>query len=70
MAMIIAIIYILFILYNIWSTVDQLSENPQAPLEKIHASLKIQKVLVFPFLPTLKIFQVPPAESRMAWGRR
>ena len=45
-----------------------LSENSQAPYEQIHSTflltaplpLKIQEVQVPPFLPTLKIFSVPP----------
>ena len=43
-------------LVNSWKL---LSENPQAPPEKLHCPLKTEKVQVPPFLATLKIFEAP-----------
>ena len=71
--MIIALIYILFYLMwyliNSWKQLKIISRKSQvSPSEKIyspfftHSLLKIQKLQVTHFLPTLKIFR-PPAEK-------
>ena len=64
--MISAIIYIFFILCDIWSIVENYFQKILSPLKKstppflLVFPLKIQKVT--PFLPKPKIFQAPPAE--------
>ena len=73
MIMIIALIYILFYLMwyliNSWKQLKIISRKSSVPPpEKIHSPffthslLKIQKLQVTHFLPTLKIFR-PPAEN-------
>ena len=63
--------YLMGYLINSWKL---LSENPQSfPLKKsvppfTHSPLKIQKVQVPPFLPTLKNFQPPPPPAERGRG--
>ena len=61
MIIIIAIIYMFYLMWYLISNRKLLSENPQGPPEKIHSPhfthsspLKFQKVQVPSFLPTLK----------------
>ena len=69
---IIAITYI-FLSYEIFDQ-QLIPSHPPTPLKKstspflLTPPLEIQKVQVRPFLPTLKIFQAPPAEK--GWGSR
>ena len=71
MIMTIAIIYICLILYDIWLTVENYFQPPPLPPEKTPPPLfpppppplKIQKVQVTPFWPTLKTFQALSAET-------
>ena len=65
MIMIIAIIYILYLMWYLINSWKLLSEKPLSlPWKKIHSPLKMQKVQVPPFLPTLKTFQSPPLAER------
>ena len=65
MIMIIAIIYIFFILCDIWSTVENYFQKILRPPEKVHSPpLKIQKVQVPPFCQRWKFFKPPCREGR------
>ena len=62
MIMIIATIYIFYLMWYLINSWKLLSENPQASLKKTTPTLKIQKFQVPHFWPTLKLFQAPRAE--------
>ena len=69
MIMVIAIIYICFILCDIWSTVENyfqkiFSPPWKKPLPPFHSlPSKNSKSAIFPFLPTFNIFQPPPCRK-------
>ena len=72
MIMIIVIISIFVILWGIWSTIENYFQKIlMPPWKNPPPPLKIQRVKVTPFLPTLKNFQSPPLQKgggRTPWG--